>query len=90
MHLNSEIRLSTAQQSITGRKARNEDCLGFFMPVGNLLTTKGACGMIADGVSTAEAGAEAAEYCVREFINDYFDTPDIWTVKKSAQKVWFW
>ncbi|SFG78381.1 bifunctional protein-serine/threonine kinase/phosphatase [Neptunomonas qingdaonensis] len=87
MHLNSEIRLSTAQQSITGRKARNEDCLGFFMPVGNLLTTKGACGMIADGVSTAEAGAEAAEYCVREFINDYFDTPDIWTVKKSAQKV---
>ncbi len=87
MHLSSEIRLSTAQQSITGRKARNEDCLGFFMPMGNLLTTKGACGMIADGVSTAEAGAEAAEYCVREFINDYFDTPDIWTVKKSAQKV---
>lgn len=87
MHLNSEIRLSTAQRSITGRKARNEDCLSFFMPVGNLLTTKGACGMIADGVSTAEAGAEAAEYCVREFINDYFDTPDIWTVKKSAQKV---
>ena len=27
------------------------------------------------------------QYCVSEFINDYFDTPDIWTAKKSAQKV---
>ncbi|WP_432472927.1 protein kinase domain-containing protein [Amphritea sp. HPY] len=87
MHINGEIKLSTGQYSETGRKQRNEDCLSFFMPVGNLLTTKGAVSLIADGVSTAEAGGEAAELCVREFINDYFDTPDIWTVKKSAQRV---
>lgn len=87
MLIETGIELSTAQRSLQGRKARNEDCLGFHMPDGNLLTTKGACGLIADGVSTAEAGAEAAEYCVSEFLNDYFDTPDIWTVKKSAQKV---
>ncbi|GGO76534.1 protein kinase [Marinobacterium nitratireducens] len=87
MHLDGDIHLSTAQVSEAGLKARNEDCLGFFMPVGNLLTTKGACALIADGVSTAEAGAEAAEYSVREFLADYFDSPDIWTVKKSAQKV---
>lgn len=86
-HLQSEIKLSQGRQSLTGRKARNEDCLGFCFPKGNLLTTKGACAIIADGVSSAEAGAEAAELCVTEFINDYFDTPDIWTVKKSAQKV---
>jgi len=87
MHINGEIKLTTGQYSETGRKQRNEDCLSFFMPVGNLLTTKGAVSLIADGVSTAEAGAEASELCVREFINDYFDTPDIWTVKKSAQRV---
>ncbi len=87
MHINGEIKLTTGQYSETGRKQRNEDCLSFFMPVGNLLTTKGAVSLIADGVSTAEAGGEAAELCVREFINDYFDTPDIWTVKKSAQRV---
>lgn len=87
MHLPADLKLTTAQISLTGLKSRNEDCLSFFMPVGNLLITKGACALIADGVSTAEAGAEAAEYAVREFINDYFDTPDIWTVKKSAQKV---
>ncbi|MDP6968091.1 MAG: bifunctional protein-serine/threonine kinase/phosphatase [Gammaproteobacteria bacterium] len=87
MHLQSEIRLSQAHISQTGRKHRNEDCLGFFAPQDNLLTTKGACAIIADGVSSAEAGGEAADLCVTEFINDYFDTPDIWTVKKSAQKV---
>ncbi|MBY4676357.1 bifunctional protein-serine/threonine kinase/phosphatase [Marinobacterium arenosum] len=87
MHLASDLRLSAAEQSVRGRKARNEDCLGFYQPDGNLLTTKGACAVIADGVSTAEAGAEAAQYAVQEFINDYFDTPDIWTVKTSAQKV---
>lgn len=87
MHLQSEIRLSQAHISQTGRKHRNEDCLGYHAPEDNLLTTKGACAIIADGVSSAEAGGEAAELCVVEFINDYFDTPDIWTVKKSAQKV---
>ena len=87
MHINGEIRLTTGQYSETGRKQRNEDCLSFFMPMGNLLTTKGAVSLIADGVSTAEAGGEAAELCVREFINDYFDTPDIWTVKRSTQRV---
>ncbi len=87
MLLDTEIGLSSGQSSLIGRKARNEDCLGFLMPEGNLLTAKGACGLIADGVSTAEAGAEASQYCIHEFLNDYFDTPDIWTVKKSAQKV---
>ncbi|MBV1787513.1 bifunctional protein-serine/threonine kinase/phosphatase [Marinobacterium sp. D7] len=87
MYLRDEIQLSAGQCSDKGRKERNEDCLGFVQPEGNLLTTKGAVAVIADGVSTAEAGGEAAEICVREFLSDYFDTPDIWTVGKSAQKV---
>jgi len=87
MYLQDGIQLSAGQCSDKGRKERNEDCLGFVHPEGNLLTTKGAVAVIADGVSTAEAGGEAAEYCVREFLSDYFDTPDIWTVGKSAQKV---
>ena len=87
MYLSNEIELKTGQCSEKGRKERNEDCLGTYQPEGNLLTTKGAVAIIADGVSTAEAGAEAAQYCVQEFLSDYFDTPDIWTVSKSAQKV---
>ncbi|WP_290702383.1 bifunctional protein-serine/threonine kinase/phosphatase [Amphritea sp.] len=83
----SVIKLSAGQRSDQGRKEQNEDCLGFFHPEGNLLATKGAAAVIADGVSTAEAGGEAARYCVQEFLSDYFDTPDIWTVSKSAQKV---
>jgi len=87
MHLSSNIQLSSAHYSISGRKTDNEDCVSYCVPNDNLQLTKGACGVIADGVSSAEAGAAAAQYCVNEFIKDYFDTPDIWTVKKSAQKV---
>ena len=86
-HLSNNVQLSSAHFSIGGRKGQNEDSVGYHLPVDNLQVTKGACGVIADGVSSAEAGAQAAEYCVTEFIKDYFDTPDIWTVKKSAQKV---
>ncbi|MDP6166978.1 MAG: bifunctional protein-serine/threonine kinase/phosphatase [Gammaproteobacteria bacterium] len=86
-HLHSDIKISQSSRSLAGRKANNEDCLDFYLPKIGLFTTKGACAIIADGVSSAEAGGEAAEYCVSEFIKDYFDTPDIWTVKKSAQKV---
>ena len=87
MHLSSNVQLSNAHFSISGRKDHNQDSVGFGLPTENLQITKGSCGVIADGVSSAEAGAEAAQLCVSEFIKDYFDTPDIWTVKKSAQKV---
>jgi len=86
-HLSNNIALSSAHASIGGRKGQNEDSVGYYSPADNLQVTKGACGIIADGVSSAEAGAQAAQFCVTEFIKDYFDTPDIWTVKKSAQKV---
>ena len=54
---------------------------------GNLLTTKGVAAVIADGVSAAEAGREASETCVSNFLSDYFSTPESWTVKRSAQQV---
>ena len=31
--------------------------------------------------------AEASEQCVKSFINDYYSTPETWSVKKSAGKV---
>ncbi|CAH0991057.1 Serine/threonine-protein kinase PknD [Sinobacterium norvegicum] len=87
MHLDGQLILSAAQRSEAGVKPQNEDSIGISIPDTIALTTKGAVIAIADGVSAAEAGKEASETCVRNFIGDYFATPESWTVKKSAHQV---
>ena len=86
-HLLGKLKLSVGQASVAGRKAQNEDAIGIRIPDGNLLTTKGAAAVIADGVSAAEAGKEASHTCVSNFLSDYFSTPESWSVKQSAQQV---
>src|SRR5690606_290690 len=66
----------------------NEDSMGLLVPASaEVLASKGVCAVLADGVSSADAGREAAETCVQSFLNDYFSTPDTWTVETSARKV---
>ncbi len=79
--------IRAGQASQTGAREANEDCMGLRIPEEPLLTLKGAAAVIADGVSSAEAGREASESCVQSFLSDYFSTPDSWTVRTSAQKV---
>ncbi len=86
-HLNSNLSFTVGQFSSPGIKLQNEDAIGIRIPEGMLLDTKGAVAIIADGVSAAEAGKEASETCVRNFLADYFSTPDTWTVKKSTTQV---
>lgn len=81
------LRVSVAQWSEAGNRASNEDACGIRIPDGALLATKGMAAVIADGVSAAEAGREAAEACVQGFLNDYFSTPESWSVKTSGHKV---
>jgi serine/threonine protein phosphatase PrpC len=68
------------------KKALNEDAVGFHIPEDELLTTKGAVAVVADGVSSAEAGREAAQRSVAAVLKDYFETPELWSVKHSIQK----
>lgn len=86
-HLKSVLNVSVGQMSTAGHKPQNEDCLGMRVPEQPLLTMKGVTAVIADGVSAAEAGKEASETCVRNFISDYYATPDAWSVKRAGQKV---
>jgi serine/threonine protein phosphatase PrpC len=86
-HLQDKLRLNVGQYSVAGVKQRNEDAIGIRIPDGNLLATKGAAAVIADGVSAAEAGREASHTCVSNFLSDYFSTPESWSVKQSAQRV---
>lgn len=87
-HLEREVRVSTAQLSTPGKKSDNDDSLGLFVPGDRaLLALKGIAAVIADGVSGAESGREAADICVRGFLDDYYATPDSWSVESSAQRV---
>lgn len=86
-HLEGALVVSAAQRSEAGAKEDNEDCVGIRVPEEPELTAKGIACVIADGVSAAEAGKEASETCVQNFLYDYYSTPDSWTVKTSAHKV---
>ena len=81
------LTINAGQYSDKGIKEHNEDACGIRVPDEPLLTTKGLAVVIADGVSSAEAGREASEACVQGLLNDYFSTPESWTVKTSGQRV---
>jgi len=87
MKNNAYTGTDAGQHSDAGLKSGNEDACRIEIPEDPLLTSKGICFVIADGVSRSEAGHDASSACVNGFVEDYYSTPDSWTVKTSAQKV---
>lgn len=85
--MTASLSITTAQYSSAGIKPQNEDACGVHIPSEPLLTTKGIAVVIADGMSGSDAGKEASHACVQGFLNDYFSTPESWTVKTSGQKI---
>ncbi|UDL05878.1 bifunctional protein-serine/threonine kinase/phosphatase [Marinobacter sp. CA1] len=85
--MNDGLRLRLGQYSVAGRKQENQDSLGARYPEGETLALKGVSAVIADGVSASQAGREAAETCVTGFLNDYYSTPDSWSVETAAGRV---
>ena len=83
----SELTVIAGQHSEAGSKESNDDSCGIRIPEGALLADKGVAAVIADGMSGSEAGREAAEACVTGFLNDYFSTPESWTVETSGEKI---
>ena len=69
--------------SLAGPRPINEDAFAAAPP--NRL--KGAVAVIADGVSSGEQAQMAAQTAVTEFIDEYFATPETWTVKTAAARV---
>jgi len=87
LYLDAQLKVTVGQCTETGKKEQNEDCIGVRIPDQPALTVKGIVAVIADGVSAAEAGKEASETCVRNFISDYYGTPEAWSVKTAGQKI---
>lgn len=78
---------SAGQYSTAGAKEQNDDACGMRLPEDETLHSKGAVAIIADGVSSAEGGREAAEACVQGYLSDYYSTPDSWTVKTATHRI---
>ena len=84
----TEAQLDIASFCEAGIKPINEDAVRFEQPVeAYRLENKGIVLALADGVSTAEAGREASRTAVARFLEDYYQTPDTWSVAGSGEKV---
>ena len=73
--------------SNAGRREANEDFFGVATPEMAELASKGVLAVVADGVSGAGGGREAAEYSVRSLLGDYYATPDTWEVPLALDRV---
>ncbi len=81
------LEISVGQYSDRGRKAQNQDFHGLLVPERYQRSTKGIAIALADGISSSNVSQVASEAAVTGFLNDYFSTPDTWSVKQSAQRV---
>ncbi|MDF1530570.1 MAG: serine/threonine-protein phosphatase [Sedimenticola sp.] len=85
--MSTTLEIDYACCSETGIKQENADAADARIPPGELLLSKGVAAVIADGMSSSEGGHEASQICVTGFLNDYFSTPESWSVKTSASKI---
>jgi len=85
--MTTKLTVSIGQYSDKGVKDRNEDFYAALTPTDESLDTKGITCAIADGMGSCEFAAEASEQCVKSFLNDYYSTPETWSVKHSGGKV---
>ncbi|AMK76636.1 MULTISPECIES: bifunctional protein-serine/threonine kinase/phosphatase [Methylomonas] len=81
------LSIRIGSHSDKGVKSENEDFWGAVIPAEPQLTLKGIVLGIADGMSGSEAGKEASHCCITAFLEDYYSTPDSWSVAKAGQKI---
>lgn len=85
--MRNQLSISLGQFSDAGAKPVNQDFYGALQPDGAELTSKGIALAIADGISTSNLGATAAETAVKSFLSDYFCTSEGWSVRTSGARV---
>ena len=83
----SSLTVTVGQCSDKGRKPLNQDFHGLRLPEPEQRHCKGIALAIADGISSSDVSHIASETAVKSFLEDYFCTPDAWTVKQSGQRV---
>ncbi|MCG6969566.1 MAG: bifunctional protein-serine/threonine kinase/phosphatase [Gammaproteobacteria bacterium] len=85
--MTTQLRIAAGQCSDKGRKPLNQDFHAVMIPQEPLLGSKGVAVALADGISSSEVSQIASETSVKGFLEDYFSTPESWTVKTSVHRV---
>lgn len=85
--MSDQLSISVGQRSDKGCKEVNQDFYGVCIPKEPLLTSKGVAIGVADGISSSDVSQHASEVAVTGFLEDYYCTPESWTVKTSVQRV---
>jgi serine/threonine protein phosphatase PrpC len=83
----ASLKVAVGQHTEPGAKPVNQDFHGLCVPGEPLLGAKGIAIALADGISSSNVSHIASETAVASFLEDYYCTPETWSVKKSAQKV---
>lgn len=82
-----KLSISIGSSTYKGKKDINQDFLGCQIPAEPLLTTRGVALAIADGISSSQVSQAASEFAITRFLEDFYHTSDVWSVKTSGDKV---
>ncbi len=85
--MSNQLSIAIGQGSDKGRKDINQDFHGAYIPKEPLLTSKGIAVSLADGISSSDVSQHASEIAITNFLEDYYCTPESWTVKTAVQRV---
>jgi serine/threonine protein phosphatase PrpC len=81
------LRIALGEASATGPRDENQDALRSVLPEPALAATKGLLFALADGVSGCADGRLAAQATVQALAQDYYATPETWTVVQSLERL---
>ncbi|MFT5533772.1 MAG: serine/threonine protein phosphatase PrpC/predicted Ser/Thr protein kinase [Burkholderiaceae bacterium] len=81
------LKISAGQYSDKGSKEINQDFHGIYIPEKSQLSLKGIVIALADGISSSGVSQIASQCAVTSFLEDYYCTPEAWSVKTSAERV---
>lgn len=83
----THLHVAVGQCSDKGHKELNQDFHATLVPDEPQLGAKGIAVALADGISSSDVSHIASETSVKGFLEDYYATPESWSVKTSAQRV---
>lgn len=81
------LEVTIGGHSSAGRKPLNEDAFAALQPEPGERAAKGVVLCIADGASCSDNAQLASQTAVSTFIEDYYSTPETWSVRTAAARV---
>jgi serine/threonine protein phosphatase PrpC len=85
--MSKQLIVSVGQHSDQGCKVSNQDYHGSLVPREPLRSSKGVVLALADGISSSDVSHIASATAVSVFLEDYYSTPETWSVKTSVERV---